>query len=99
VIRFRLLFTPEASSNLAELENDASQRAEHKAILKCLGYMETNLRHPSLNTHKLERLKGPLGQQVFEAYAQNETPGAYRIIWYYGPGLGVITIAAIVTHL
>jgi len=48
--------------------------------------METNLRHPSLNTHKLKTLSGPGGEEIFEAYAQNETPGAYRIIWYYGPG-------------
>jgi len=60
--------------------------------------METNLRHPSLNTHKLKTLSGPGGDEIFEAYAQNETPGAYRIIWYYSPGNGIITIVAIIPH-
>lgn len=47
--------------------------------------METNLRHPSLNTHKYDTLNGPNGEDVFESYAQNKTPGAYRVFWHYGP--------------
>jgi hypothetical protein len=37
---------------------------------------------------------------VFEAYAQNRTPGAYRIFWCYGPDKdkGDITITAITPH-
>jgi hypothetical protein len=35
---------------------------------------------------------------MFEAYAQNDTPGAYRIMWCYGPGKGEITIVAITPH-
>jgi hypothetical protein len=45
------------------------------------------------------------GEKVFEAYAQNDTPGAYRIFWHYGPDEGsgnkriaVITVVAIIPH-
>ena len=60
--------------------------------------METNLRHPSLNTHKYDSLSGPEGEEIFEAYVENKTPGAYRVFWYYGPGQGVLTILAITPH-
>lgn len=52
--------------------------------------METNLRHPSLNTHEFQSFKGPNAEKVFESYAQQSTPGAYGIFWYYGPEKGVI---------
>ena len=60
--------------------------------------METNLRHPSLNTHEYHNLSGPNGEKVFEAYAQQKTSGAYRIFWYYGPGKNIISIIAIIPH-
>jgi hypothetical protein len=99
VTQFKLQFTPEADSNLSLLENNPSLDAQYKAVTKCLGYMETNLRHPSLHTHKLKNIQGKNGEEIFEAYAQNDTPSAYRVIWHYGPERGVITIVAIVPHL
>jgi hypothetical protein len=36
--------------------------------------------------------------KVFEAYAQNKTPGAYRVFWCYGPEQGEITVIAITPH-
>jgi hypothetical protein len=60
--------------------------------------METNLRHPGLETHEFSSLQGPDGEKVFESYAQNKTPAAYRIFWYYGPGHGIITVFAITPH-
>jgi hypothetical protein len=63
-----------------------------------LGYLETNLRHPGLKTHKYSSIKGPRGEEVFEAYAQNQTPQAYRIFWYFGPNKGEISVVAITPH-
>ena len=60
--------------------------------------MKINLRHPSLNTHKYNEMVGPNGEDVFESYAQNNTPGAYRVFWHYGPGKGTITILEICPH-
>lgn len=97
-MRFRLVFTPEADNQLTNLENDTSQSNICKAVQKSLGFMETNLRHPSLQTHKYYSLQGPHGEQVFESYAQHKTPGAYRIFWYYGPRNREITIVSIVPH-
>jgi hypothetical protein len=93
-----LLFTVQADSHLKELERDSSKKNILKAVLKTLALMEYNLRHPSLNTHEFTSLCGPNGEKVFEAYAQQKTPGAYRIFWYYGPAQQQITIVAIVPH-
>ena len=60
--------------------------------------MATNLRHPSLKTHKYDTLYGPNEEEVFEAYVENKTPAAFRVFWYYGPGKGVITVIAITPH-
>ena len=93
-----LIFTPQADADLREIENNPSQRNILKAVRKCLGWLETNLRHPSLNTHEFRSLQGSGGEKVFEAYAQHETPGAYRVFWYYGPEKEMITIVAITPH-
>ena len=78
---FELKFTDEARKNLKDLENDNSQSEHLKAVRKCLGYIETNLRHPSLKTHKMKQLRGPNNEEVLEAYAENRRPEAYRIFW------------------
>jgi hypothetical protein len=100
-----LRFTPEAFSNLEKLQKTPAQAGTFKQVRKTLGLLETNLRHPSLNTHQYESLAGPRGEDVFEAYAQNDTPGAYRIFFFYGPDrvekkkrIAVLTIVAITPH-
>lgn len=93
-----LKFTVEADRNLTSLENDKGLAKRFKAVCKALGYLETNPRHPALNTHEFSSLKGLNGEKVFEAYAENKTAAAYRIFWHYGPGKDVITIVAITAH-
>ena len=100
-----LRFTPEAEANLKALESRPALAGVLKQVRKTLGLLETNMRHPSLNTHVYASLHGPNGEQIFEAYAQNRTPGAYRIFFYYGPDpvagkirTPVLTIVAITPH-
>lgn len=94
-----LLFTPRADADLDAFEADAGLAKRLKAVRKALGLLETNPRHPGLNTHKFNSLKGPGGEEVFEAYAENKTPAAWRILSYYGPDKKKqITILAITPH-
>jgi len=93
-----LVFTKMADLQLIQLENDPSQKRISKDVNKALALMETNLRHPSLNTHEYKSLKGLQGEKVFEAYAQQKTPCAYRILWHYGPERNELTIVAIIPH-
>jgi hypothetical protein len=95
---FRLEFTDQAKSNLSDLESSAALKIQAKAVKKALGFLENNPKHQGLHTHKYSSLTGINGEEVFEAYAQNKTPGAYRIFWHYGPSQGIITIIAITQH-
>ncbi|NRA89616.1 MAG: hypothetical protein HRU43_00505 [Simkaniaceae bacterium] len=97
-MNFKLLFTEEASSNLTDLTKDPSKHKRLKAVKKSLGYLETNPKHPSLNTHEYDSLSREFGIKIFEAYAENRTPKAYRIFWHYGPNKKDITIIAITPH-
>ena len=93
-----IVLTDTAQEQLTALEHDHSRRNIKKAVKKTLALMQHNLRHQSFNTHEFTSLKGPHGEKVFEAYAQHNTPGAYRILWYYGPRKNQISVAAITAH-
>lgn len=97
-MKFELKFSVDADSHLCDLEKSPNKKPIFKAVCKALGYMETDLKHPSLKTHEYSKERGKNGEKVFESYAQNKTPGAYRIFWHYGPGEGVISILAIIPH-
>lgn len=76
------------------------QEGLFKQIAKTLTLLQDNPRHPGLSTHEYHSLAHPTDPngKVFEAYAQNNTPSAYRVFWYYGPMKGQITIIAITSH-
>jgi hypothetical protein len=95
---FRLRFTDRAAADLAELKRDPGRAKRFKAVQKTLGLLETNPRHPGLQTHEHTNLKGAGGEKVFEAYAEHRTPAAYRVFWYYGPEKRTIVIVAITPH-
>ncbi len=95
---FELLFTDRADSDLKKLESNKSLKKRLNAVRKTLGYPEVNPRHQSLNTHEFTSLTKAYGFKIYEAYAENNTPAAYRIFWYYGPDKRQITIIAITPH-
>lgn len=95
---YELEFSNEAKAQLERLDAGPSLSKRRKSVRKALGYLETNPRHQSLQTHKFQSLKGPNNEEVFEAYAENQVSAAYRIFWYYGPSSGKITIIAITPH-
>jgi hypothetical protein len=97
-VALKLRFAGQAAAGLADLESDASAAKRLKAVRKTLGWLERNPRHPSLHTHPYSQLAGPKGEKVYEAYAENRTPAAFRIFWCYGPNSAEITIIAITPH-
>lgn len=69
-------------------------------LQKTISLLLDNPRHPGLRTHRFEGKTHPYDPKeiVFEAYIQNNTPGAYRLFWCYGPNKGEITILEISSH-
>lgn len=96
---FDLQWTDDALEIYRSLER-GPQAGLFKQVHKTLTLLKQNPRHPGLETHTFHSLENPFKKdgKVFEAYAQNKTPGAYRIFWCYGPGSKDITILAITKH-
>jgi hypothetical protein len=97
-MKFKLKYSKEAEWQFLELEKSKNKLSQYKAVAKTLGFMQVNLHHPSLHTHKYDAINSPFGIEVFESYAQNKTSGAYRVFWYYGPERGFLYIIAILPH-
>ena len=97
---FELLFTRSAQAELDRLEGSPRKAGLLKQVKKTLGFLQTNPRHPSLQTHVFHSLDHPYHphEKVFEAYVQQHTPAAYRLFWCYGPQKGQITIIAVTPH-
>lgn len=96
---FTLGFTEAAIEDLESLKKDAGLKKRYKAVTKALELLKQNPKHPSLQTHPYHSLKGPNSEKVFEVYAEQNTPAAYRIFFYYGSPRGKIVIFAVTPHL
>ena len=105
-MRRELRFKSPADEQLARIENAPALKGVLKQVRKTLGYLETNLTAKSLQTHEYESLTRRYGRKIFEAYAQQDTPGAYRVFWYYGDDeldingkhIPIITVILITPH-
>jgi len=99
-LAFELTFTAEAEAQLRALEFDENKKdlAKLRKVRKCLSYLEANPKHPGLETHAYDSVAGKNGEKVWEAYVENNTPGAWRVFWHYGPERGQITIISISAH-
>ena len=95
---FELEWTEEAKSVYHRLKDNPSQKIRYNTVRKTLKYLGKDPHHNSLQTHPFLSLEGPNGEKVFEAYAQQKTPAAYRVFWYYGSKRGTIIVFAITSR-
>ena len=94
---YKIFLTTEAKEEYESLKTH-SQKGLFTQIKKAIKLLGQNPRHPSLQTHPYQSISGPNNEKIFEAYAQNKTPSAYRLFWHYGPEKDQITIIAITPH-
>ncbi len=89
-----------AATRGANKKKKSKQEGLFLQVAQALRLSLQDPRHPSLHTHEFTSLEHPCDpkKKVWEAYAQNATPGAYRIFWCYGPSRKEITIIAITPH-
>ncbi len=97
-MNFELGFSDRAKEQLRALKKDKGSAKQYKAVQEAFKKLQHNPRHPGLQTHEFYSLKGPNNEKVFEAYAEQNTPAAHRIFFYYGPGKGVISIISVERH-
>ena len=97
-MKFILHFTPTAKQALKKLKTDSGLKKRYKAVVKTLKLLSENPKYPGLQTHIYSSIAGPYGEKVFKAYAEQKTPAAYRVFFYYGSHKGEIIIFAITSH-
>jgi hypothetical protein len=95
---FEIFLTNEAKTQLKNLQSDRGLSKRYSAVKKTINLLSADPRYKSLRTHEFSSLKGPGGEKIFEAYAEQSTPAAYRVFWCYGPDKNQITIIAITPH-
>jgi hypothetical protein len=77
---------------------DKNEEKFFKKLVKVLAFLQENPRHHSLQTHEIVALTRKYGFKVYEAYLENNIPGAGRVFWAYGPEKGDITILGVEPH-
>jgi hypothetical protein len=92
----------QAKRNRAAKRKKKSTKEEglFSQVHKTVSLLASNPKHPGLRTHEYTSIENPYDnkKKVFEAYAQNNTPSAYRVFWCYGPDMKELTIIAITPH-
>lgn len=77
---------------------DREEEKYFKKLVKTLGLLAANPRHPGLNSHEIDDLTKKHGIKIFQSYLENRTPAAGRLFWAYGPDQGDVTVLAIEPH-
>lgn len=74
------------------------ERAFAKKFAKAVQHLQNDPAHPGLQSHEIDALTARYGLKVFESYLENNTPGAARIFWVYGPRRHYITVIGLEPH-
>jgi len=85
-----------AKVEAGDLTKDDAQL--YKKWGKAMGYLAADPRHPGLQSHEIEALSRRFGMKVWQSYLENNTPGAGRFFWVYGPGRQEIIIIGLEPH-
>ena len=70
----------------------------YRKLGKAMRLISDNPRHPGLHSHEITSLSARYGMKVWESYLENNTPGAGRVFWVYGPEKGGITLIGLDPH-
>ncbi len=88
--------------NLSRKHADGSANKKEEKLRKQMGkamwLLSQDPRHPGLRSHEIPPLSARYGTKVWESYLENDTPGAGRIFWVYGPDQGQITVIGLEPH-
>ena len=86
------------SARYERKELNKNELKEFKRLVKYIQLVKNNPRHTGLNTHEISSLSKRYGLKVWQSYLENNTPGAGRLYWVYGPAKGDITIIGMEPH-
>lgn len=96
---YELRFSDEARKILTLLASGKKQDPKKaKKVRNTLDRISEDPTYPSLKSHvynDTEKKYSDGKVKIFTSYVENDTPGAWRILWKYGPNDGEIEIITI----
>ena len=95
---FELGFSDRAKEQLTALKTNKGLAKHHKAIQEAFKNYSAIQDTPACKLMSFILSKVRITKKVFEAYAEQNTPAAHRIFFYYGPQKGVISIISVERH-
>ena len=88
--------------DLAEKANRGALGKEEAELYrkwgKAMAFLATDPKHTGLHSHEIGALSRRYGIRVWQSYLANDTPGAGRMYWVYGPSRGEITVIGLEPH-
>jgi len=85
-----------AKAEARTLTKDETQL--YKKWGKAMGHLAVDPRYNGRQSHEIEVLSKRYGMKVWQSYLENNTSGAGRLYWVYGPGKQDITVIGLEPH-
>ena len=90
--KFRLHLTETIREQIKAVSQDPAQAGLEFQLKAAITKLAHHPKFKGLNSHKYDSLNERYGKEVWESYVQNNTPGAWRLFWFYGVGKDEITL-------
>ncbi len=96
--KYRLILTDTARAQIKAVSENPAQAGLEFQLKAAIAKLVHDPKFKGLNSHKYDSLNDRYGKEVWESYVQNNTPGAWRIFWFYGPGKDEVTLVLATPH-
>ena len=96
---FQIRYEDRADKVIQQLRSGKkADPVKYKKVIKTIILLSEDPNYPSLKSHvyhDTEKKYSDGKEKIFTSYIENGTPGAWRILWKYGPNEGEIEIITI----
>jgi hypothetical protein len=96
--KFRLQITAPLREQLKAISQNPALAGLEYQLKATITKLAHDPKYKGLQSHKYESLHDRYGKEIWESYVQNNTPGAWRLFWFYGPGKDEITLVLATPH-
>jgi hypothetical protein len=96
--KFVLHLTAEVRDQIRAVSENPAQTGLEFQLKAALTKLVHDPKFKGLNSHKYNSFNERYGKEIWESYVQNNTPGAWRIFWFYGPRKDEITLVLATPH-
>ncbi|WP_121648241.1 hypothetical protein [Mycetocola tolaasinivorans] len=98
VQKFEISYSTACQREMDNLRESPQMRKKHRRVTLALEKLANDPWYPSLRSHKHVAVNDEEGAGVFGSYVEHHTPGAWRLLWRYGPGPREITVLGVGPH-